>query len=191
MKNIILASASPRRAELLKLLKLEFDVIPSYIDETINEKLNTQDTVKKLAYEKAADIANRAGIKGLVIGADTVVVKNDILGKPKNFEDALEMLMKLQGHWHEVLTGIAVMNTLTRKTVIEYELTRVKMKQLSEETIRSYIRTGEPMDKAGAYGIQGLGSILIERIEGCYFNVVGLPLQKLSLVLEDFGVKVL
>lgn len=191
MKNIILASASPRRVELLKLLNLEFKVIPSKIDESINEKMSKEEIVQTLAYEKAADIAKHLNDDELVIGADTIVVKNGVLGKPNSVEHAFTMLRMLQGEWHEVLTGIAVIDSSTSKFILGYESTRVKMKKLSDEKINSYIKTGEPMDKAGAYGIQGLGSILIERIEGCYFNVVGLPLFKLSTIMEELGVKIL
>lgn len=191
MKKIVLASASPRRSELLKQINLEFKVIPSSLDEIINEELSIEDIVQTLAFEKASDIAKQLNGNYLVIGADTVVVKNEILGKPKDEEHAFTMLKTLQGEWHDVLTGIAVVDASSQKFVLGYELTHVKMKQLSDDTINSYIRTGEPMDKAGSYGIQGLGSILIERIEGCYFNVVGLPLLKLSNILEEFGVKIL
>jgi septum formation protein len=191
MKNIILASASPRRAELLRLLNLEYKVIPSYKPEAINEKLKVDEVVQTLAYEKAADIEKQLEYDALIIGADTVVVKNGILGKPKDIEHAFAMLQRLQGQWHEVFTGVAVIDSATKKFVLGYERTCVKMKQLSEEKINSYIKTGEPMDKAGSYGIQGMGSIFIERIEGCYFNVVGLPLMKLSNMMEELGVNIL
>ena len=191
MKNIVLASASPRRAELLKLINLEFIVVPSYITETIDEKLSIEEVVQSLACQKATDVAKNLKAGELVIGADTVVVKNGILGKPQNREQAFCMLQALQGEWHEVLTGLAVIDTRLQKIQLGFERTRVKMKPLSDEKIISYINTGESDDKAGAYGIQGFGSLLIERIDGCYFNVVGLPLQKLSCMMEDFGVKFL
>lgn len=191
MKEIILASASPRRVELLKQVKLDFKAVPSNFDETINEILSIKDLVQSLAYGKANDIAKKLKSDSLVIGADTVVVKDGILGKPNNEGHAYSMLKMLQGEWHEVVTGIAVIDSSSQKFVLGYELTRVKMKQLSDDIINSYIKTGEPMDKAGSYGIQGLGALLVERIEGCYFNVVGLPLLKLSNILEEFGVKIL
>jgi len=196
MKKIILASASPRRVELLKQIKLEFEVIPSNASERIDKKLKPEEIVQQLACKKAVDIAEKLnfaqkGNNTIVIGADTIVVKDGIMGKPKNEAHAFEMLKSLQGKWHEVLTGIAVVNAQDMKCVNDYERTRVKFRNLSDDIINSYIKTGEPMDKAGAYGVQGIGAVLVERIEGCYFNVVGLPIVKLANLLEDFDVKIL
>jgi septum formation protein len=191
MGEIILASASPRRSELLRQIGITFSIMPSNIDENLKEFNDANEFVQKLSYEKALNIAQKLKTDALVIGADTVVYKNGILGKPENKNKAFEMLMSLQGEWHEVITGITVIESKSMKSVIGYEKTRVKMRQMSHDTIQAYINTGEPMDKAGAYGIQGMGSVLIEKIEGCYFNVVGLPLMKLSKTLEEFGVRVL
>jgi septum formation protein len=189
MKEIILASASPRRFELLKQLGLTFGVFPSDIDENIGCCYSPEEFAQKLSYEKALSVARQ--VEGVVIGADTIVVKDGILGKPENEEHAFHMLKTLQGNWHEVITGVTVIDSLSLKSIKTYEKTRVKMRKLSDEAIESYIKTREPMDKAGAYGVQGLGSILVERIEGCYFNVVGLPLMRLSTMLESFGVFIL
>lgn len=195
MKGIILASASPRRAELLRQIGLSFDIIPSDSDETIDIELKPEEVVQQLAYMKAESIAKDLKVKNrtgrLIIGADTIVVKDRILGKPLDENDAFHMLKSLKGHWHEVLTGVSLIDSESLETVNFYEKTRVKMRSYTEGEIYSYIRTGEPMDKAGSYGIQGCGAVLVERIEGCYFNVVGLPLSRLSTYLGRFGIDVL
>ncbi|MDP4093339.1 MAG: Maf family protein [Bacillota bacterium] len=191
MKDIILASASPRRTDLLKQLGLDFRVIPSDIDETIDKTMSARELVLSLSSQKALEVANKVQPGPLVIGADTVVFKERILGKPENWDEAAEMLNMLQGDWHEVITGVTLIDTLTGKQSSEYEVTRVKMCELNHQMINAYIGTGEPFDKAGAYGIQGMGALLVEGIEGCYFNVVGLPLKRLSSMLETFGFRLL
>ena len=191
MKEIILASASPRRAELLKRAGFNFRVIPSQLEEDIKICRSAEELVRYLSYEKAMSVARRMEDDSLVIGADTVVIKNSIMGKPENEKHAFEMLKSLQNGWHEVITGISVVDSVSLSGEVDCEITRVKMRELSDETIWSYINTGEPMDKAGAYGIQGIGAMLIEKIEGCYFNVVGLPMARLCMMMEKFGVKVL
>lgn len=195
MKEIILASASPRRSELLKQLNIEFHVSPSELEEVLDESLQPEELVQKLSFQKASDVAEKMKKQNktdyLVIGADTVVVKEKVLGKPGDALQAYKMLESLQGAWHEVITGVTLVDVENRKTVSFFEKTRVKMRELNSREIHSYIKTGEPIDKAGAYGIQGMGAVLVERIEGCYFNVVGLPLTKLTLMLREFGVEVL
>lgn len=189
--EIVLASASPRRLELLKQIGVSFKVIPSQVDESIYTDVSPEELVKKLAYEKALDIAEKLVGDCLVIGADTIVVKNGILGKPKDEKQAFDMLKSLCGEWHEVITGIAVVRSGGGNAIAEMEITRVKMRDYSESTIKSYVETGEPMDKAGAYGIQGMGAVLVQKIEGCYFNVVGLPIARLCTMLKSYGVNVL
>ena len=191
MKEIVLASASPRRLELLKQIGLEFSVFPSDIDERIDIDSTPEEAVQSLSFRKAVDVAGKLQNSPLVIGADTIVFKDSILGKPENEDHAFRMLKMLQGGWHEVITGITVIDSSNGNHLSGYEKTRVKMRKLSDGMISSYIHTGEPLDKAGAYGIQGMGALLVEKIEGCYFNVVGLPLLKLSLMLEKFGVNIL
>jgi septum formation protein len=192
MKEIILASASPRRSELLKQVGIKFEVIPSNIKETIDESLKPEEYAKILSYEKALSVAKGLKSPSVVLGADTIVVKNGmIMGKPQDEEEAFGMLKSLQGDWHEVITGITLIESSGFESIREFEKTRVKMRLLSEKDIKAYIKTGEPMDKAGAYGIQGVGALLVEKIEGCYFNVVGLPLNRLGLMLEKFGVFIL
>lgn len=191
MKDIVLASASPRRSQLLKQIGLDFRVLTSDVDETIDKTISAQEAVKYLSVKKASDVSGRIAKGPLIIGADTVVVKDAILGKPRDEEEAFSMLKSLQNQWHEVITGITVIDTLTGKVISDFEKTRVKMRSLSDSMIHSYINTKEPFDKAGAYGIQGMGAILVERLEGCYFNVVGLPLTKLTMILELFEVRVM
>ena len=191
--KIILASESPRRQELLKQIGLEFDIISSDIEETVNQNQKPEKLVQQLSYLKAEDVAQKVKNESLIIAADTIVVyKNEILGKPKDEQDAYKMLKKLSGNIHEVFTGFTIINNYTNKIVSDYEKTLVKFRELSEEEIKGYIKTQEPMDKAGAYGIQKIGSLLVEEIKGDYFNVVGLPLCKLALVLKrEFNLQVL
>lgn len=193
MKKIILASASPRRKEILGMVCKDFQVIVSDTDESKidKDKLDTGIYVQELALLKAGAVAKETE-NALVIGADTVVsMDGEIFGKPKDEEEAVKMLTALSGRCHNVFTGICVMRTKDAYSVCKSVETKVYFKELTEEKIRAYVKTGEPMDKAGAYGIQGIGSILVEKIDGDYLNVVGLPLAKLAEVLEqefDFDV---
>ncbi len=191
MRKVILASASPRRSDLLRQIGIDFTVVPSNIDEDIEAGLQPGSIAQELAYDKAWNVAKDDNCGSIVIGADTIVVKDCILGKPVSEEEAYKMLKSLQGSWHEVITGVALIDSKDNKCKKGFEKTNVKMRSLSDSEILSYIKTGEPMDKAGAYGIQGIGALLVERIEGCYFNVVGLPLQKLGAMFEEFGIFVL
>ncbi|MDF2987921.1 MAG: maf [Eubacterium sp.] len=188
MDNIILASASPRRQQLLNQIGLLFTVTPSKIDEVMDQNLEPSQVAMSLASQKCIDIATQTKHNSLVIGADTIVVKdNKLLGKPKNEQEAFDMLKDLNGAWHEVVTGVCLCRTSDMKTISDFETTRVKIAKKSDEFFKSYIATGEPFDKAGAYGIQGYGSLLVEKIEGDFFNVMGLPLFKLSCMLEKIG----
>ena len=191
MKSIVLASASPRRSDLLRQIGVDFRVLPSNIEEMLPHGMHPGEAVEELALKKALSVSENLKDGSLVIGEDTIVVKDDILGKPSDEYDALRMLHILEGDMHEVLTGVAIVDLSTMEYIKGHEKTKVFMKNLTDEKIKAYIDTGEPMDKAGAYGIQGKGALLVEKIEGCYFNVVGLPLGKLSEMLEYFGVKVL
>jgi septum formation protein len=174
----------------LKAIGLEFGVLAADIDEILDPSINPEVLVQNLSYDKAFFVADKLKNNSIVIGADTVVLKNEILGKPCNKEHAFKMLKSLQGGWHEVLTGIAVIDSSDLKFKKGYEKTCVKMKPLSDNEIKAYIETGEPMDKAGGYGIQGKAAVFIERIEGDFFNVVGLPLFRLGKILENFGVSI-
>ena len=177
-ENLILASKSPRRAELLRAVGWPFDSVPADIDETRHSHEAAVDYVKRLAIEKAEAVAARLST-GLILAADTtVVVDNHVLGQPTDDDDARRMLKLLNGRWHEVLTGVALLRAGDGEgAVSDYECTRVKFSEMSDQEIDWYVATGEPRGKAGAYGIQGRASILIEEIQGDYFNIVGLPLR--------------
>ncbi|QGU94908.1 Maf-like protein [Clostridium bovifaecis] len=188
--KLILASASERRQELLKRITSDFDIIVSDFDE---EKVSFQGScgeyVTKLAKGKAENVANRIGNDAIVIGCDTIVsFKEHVLGKPRNELEAFSMLRLLSGSIHQVYSGVAVIDTKTKNVKIDYVCTDVKFSSISDEEIKSYIATGEPMDKAGAYGIQGFGGVFVEEITGDYYNVVGLPLNKLNKMLKEMGV---
>lgn len=182
--NIILASASPRRKEILENTNTKFEIIKSEIDEVILENELPSQVVMRLAFEKSIDIALKHP-DSLVIGADTVVVlNNNILGKPKDSSDAFNMIKQLSGKTHQVITGISLINLNANQKIIDYVVSNVKFKNLSEEDIKDYIQTNESLDKAGAYGIQGFGAMLVEEIQGDYFNIVGLPISRLSDLLK-------
>lgn len=190
-KKIVLASASPRRRELLQNMGLDFEIITSDGAEQVFENELPQDTVKRLSSEKALNVAKRAPYDDcIVIGADTVVaIDGKILGKPVDEGDAKRMLTLLSGRTHKVYTGVSVIETTSGERVSDYVETEVKFVNLTERQIEKYVSSGEPMDKAGAYGIQDLGAMLVEKINGDYFNVVGLPVSRLAGILrERFGV---
>lgn len=189
--RIILASNSPRRKELLSQLGVVFDIIPSEFEEQLVEGMTPAETVEHFACMKASDVAGSIEEEALVIGSDTIVYLDEIMGKPSDRQEAASMLRRLSGKQHLVLSGISVINTATGEQLTGHEVTRVRMKELSDDEIYAYIDTGEPMDKAGAYAIQGVGSLFVEGIEGDYFNVVGLPLFRLGRMLEQFGLKLI
>ena len=185
--RIVLASASLRRQELLKRLYNRFDIIISNFDEeSVKYNGSPEEYVKELSNGKALDVAQTLDDVAIVIAADTIVVHdNNILLKPKDENDAEKMLKSLSGDIHHVYSGVTVVNTYNGKIVNEAVVTEVKFSELKDEEIKRYIKTGEPMDKAGAYGIQGYGGIFVEKINGSYYNVVGLPLNKLKNMLEE------
>ena len=177
--NIVLASASPRRAELLRQIGLEFRVLPSQINEP-DIKNHPIEAVKHIAYQKAEVVADQLE-SGLVIGADTTVVANQaIIGKPASYQEAVDSLKKLSGCRHQVMTGVALIDVSQKTEMVWTETTSVFFRQLHNEEIEAYVANGEANDKAGAYGIQGEAATFVNRIEGCYFNVVGLPLASLT-----------
>jgi septum formation protein len=190
MKKLILASSSPRRAEVLRNAGIEFEVRPADIDETRHPSEPAGDYVQRLALEKARAVAEAAmGTEdSIVVGADTVVVnRGEILLKPESPADARRMLRQLSGGVHEVHTGLAVIRMPQRTERVIEEVTSVHFAQLSDAEIDAYIATGEPFDKAGAYGIQSFGGRYVTRVEGCYFNVMGMPLARLWATLKEFG----
>jgi septum formation protein len=186
--KLVLASASPRRAEILRVAGLQFSVLSSAVDETPVPGESAQDLVRRLALAKAELVAARALGPAIIIAADTVVVlEGAILGKPRTSEDARQMLEKLSGRTHSVMTGVALIRLpdVERREFIE--TTHVHFASISNGEIVKYLSSGEPFDKAGAYAIQGLAGRYIPRIEGCYFNVVGLPLSRLCKELMELG----
>src|SRR5271168_792533 len=190
--KIILASASPRRAEILRNAGIPFETHAAAVDESRHHGELRADYVRRLALAKARAAANAQPNTSdrLFIAADTVVVvAGEILGKPESPEDARRMLHLLSGAVHEVHTGLAIIRRPGAMEGVVEEITRVTFAPLSDEEIESYIATGEPFDKAGAYGIQGIGGRYVTRIEGCYFNVMGLPLARLWSLLREFGWK--
>lgn len=188
--DIVLASASPRRRELLAQMGLTFRVHAVDIDEHMDRSLPPWELVKAISREKAAACAALEGPDALIIAADTVVaLDGDVLGKPRDEKEARGMLSRLSGRKHQVFTGFTVRRG--EQVVTQSECTEVRFRTLSREEIVRYVSTGEPMDKAGAYGIQEKGALLVERLNGDYFNVMGLPVCALGLVLKDFGVNCL
>ena len=191
-KKIILASASPRRKEILNNLGLSFEVICSDAEEKVDSELPPHLIVQELAMLKGADVASK--IKdGIVISADTIVYFDKrILGKPENEVGAKKVLEMLSGNVHEVYTGVCVTDGTSGKSISDFEVTKVKFRTLTEEEIDRYIATCEPMDKAGSYGIQGKGCLFVEKIDGDYLNVVGLPAVKLAAILrEEFNLNIM
>ena len=184
--NIILASASPRRKEILENTNVKFKIMASSIEELRLEGESPCQMVMRLAFEKGIDIASRQK-SDLVISADTIVVlDNTVLGKPKDEIEARKMITSLSGRTHQVITGISLINLDNNKKIIDYVISNVKFKNLSEEDINDYIRTKESLDKAGAYGIQGYGALLVKEIQGDYFNIGGLPISRLSDLLKKY-----
>lgn len=185
--QVILASASPRRLALLQQIGIEAKVCPADFDEVSGSAVQAEDVVLANAIGKCKAVVKIKGDSLPVIAADTVVVAEGvILGKPQNEEDAIEMLKQLSGKTHKVMTGIAV--SYAGEMLAEVCETKVVFRELTDEEIKKYVATGEPLDKAGAYGIQGMGAVLVEKINGCYNNVVGLPLTRLQLILAKLGV---
>ena len=191
MKKIILASGSPRRKELLRMLIGDnFEVKISAYEEDNTLAMSPKDLVLYHSLEKGRGVANQLP-EGVVIGADTVVVfDSQVLGKPRNEDEAREMLEKISGQAVDIISGIAVIDIETKKELREFEITKIKMKRMSAEEITDYIKTGVPMDRAGAFGVQDKGAVFIEKIDGCYFNAVGLPLFKLNNLLNQLGISI-
>ena len=190
MKIIVLASASPRRKELLEKIGLKFVMEPSDIEEDTDSGLEPHELVRQISLKKAKTVgANHKN--AIIIAADTIgVIGNKILGKPHTLNKAAEMLNEISGRPHLVITGLTVLDTTTNKSVSRVVETVVFIKKLNKQEISAYMKTGEPLDKAGAYAIQGMGAIIVERIEGDFYNVMGLPLQALTEILQEFGVDV-
>jgi septum formation protein len=184
MHRMILASSSPRRKELLKFLEIPFQTVNANVDESIEQGTLPDEAVKKLAYRKASAVASGYP-ESLVIGSDTIVVlEGEILGKPSDRADAKQMLQRLSGKTHYVHTGVALIQGQQNK--VFSEKTEVTFWELTEVEIEKYLDSGEPFDKAGSYGIQGYGSLLVKHIAGDYYTVVGLPVSRLARELKTF-----
>ncbi len=189
---VVLASASPRRQELLRQVGIPFVVDPSDAPETIQPEWSVSEIAQRLAERKAFDVAARHPEADVVIGADTVVVLGEsVLGKPVDAADAKRMLAQLSGQTHQVYTGYALVAPKRSRDLSGAECTQVRFRVLEDEEIARYVVSKEPMDKAGAYAIQGLASLFVERIEGDYFNIVGLPIMQVNLALRQLGWRVI
>jgi septum formation protein len=191
MRKIILASASPRRKELLEKIGLKFEVEPSNYAEDMHSKLNPDELARAISLGKARAVASKHK-NAIVIAADTFIVfRGKIMGKPNTEAKARKMLMTLKGKSHSVITGFTIMDTEENKVLTKSVETVIHIKKLTPKEIDAYVKSKEPLDKAGAYAIQGLGSVIVERIEGDYFNVMGLPLSALAESLKEFGIHIL
>lgn len=192
-KKLILASASPRRNQLLQMLGLDFKAVKPDVDEEFHACLSVEENLFNITKSKALYVKeNNNHANCIIISADTIVLLDDnILTKPVDNNDAFCMLKSLSGNWHKVITGVYVTDADTDKETYKSKTTKVKFRILTDDEIYRYISTGEADDKAGSYGIQGLGSLFVESIEGCYYNVVGLPLVLLADMLKQFNVSIL
>ena len=191
MKRIILASSSPRRKALLEQLGLKFTVDTSVQEDGEFSSREPHEIARKISLNKAKSVAGRYP-DAIIITADTFgVIDGRIIGKPHSVKEAHVMLAELSGKSHTVITGFTILDTATGKVVTKSVETTVYMKHITKSEIEAYVRTGEPLDKAGAYAIQGLGALFVEKIDGDYFNVIGLPLFALGEVLKEFGIEVL
>lgn len=188
---IVLASASPRRKTIMEMLGArDLKILPARGEEVMQDDAGPAETVERLSRAKALEVATKCSQSDVIIAADTIVwLHGRLLGKPADREEAARMLRELSGNSHEVYTGVTIVRGDT--VTSEHEVTRVLFRTLTEEEISSYIATGEPMDKAGAYGAQGIGALFIERIDGDFFNVIGLPVCRLGEMLKKQGVKLL
>jgi septum formation protein len=191
--KLVLASASPRRQELIALLGLPVQIVPSRVEEDTPDHWSPIEIVEGLAKRKALAVKEELVEESegtlIIVGSDTIVVLDGkVMGKPKDIEEAEQMLHQLSGHVHEVYTGVTCIRLSDAKTITSHRVTKVRMRELTEGQISRYVATGESLDKAGGYGIQEIGSVLVDSIEGCYFNVVGLPLSLLADLLEQFDI---
>ena len=191
MKEVILASASPRRKELLEKIGLRFKVEPSNYEEDITSALEPHELAQKISLEKAKVVANKHQ-NVIVVAADTFIVFGDqILGKPHTEKEARKMLEAISGKSHSVITGFSIIDTSNNKTLSKSVETKIYVRKLTLAEIDAYVKSKEPLDKAGAYAIQGLGSVFVEKIDGDYYNVVGFPLSALTEALKEFDINIL
>ncbi len=187
MKKIILASKSPRRIEMLSIYLENIRIISADIEEKVNQDDEPQTTTMKIAFEKASavyDILKEQNEDGIIVSADTIVYLDYVMGKPVSYEDGFNTLKHLSGKTHKVFTGLCIWDIQSNIKIVDYEETLVTFNDLTDDDIRNYLNTKEYEDKAGSYGIQGYGELLVKKIDGCYNNVVGLPLNKLNILLK-------
>ena len=190
MKKIILASGSPRRKEIFAKLQLPFEVQTSNYVEDMGLPLSPTELAQFLSAGKAESVS-KENLDALIIAADSFVIyQNKLLGKPKTEQEAVSMLKMLSGKENDILTGVTILDGSTGEKISFHEITKVFMRDISEKEIEAYVKTGEPLDKAGAYALQGLGAIFIKRIEGDFFNAMGLPLARVAQELQKFGVNI-
>ena len=188
MRKLVLASASPRRRELLSKIGLKFDIVPSKYDEKLDSDDFTYEKIEKIALCKAQDIMDKVSKDAIIISADTVVVLDGkILGKPHSKQDAFDMISALSGKTHEVITAIAMIDMKNEKTICRSQSTKVKFRKIETAEIEYYVSTEEPYDKAGAYAAQGLAAIFVEKIDGCFNNVVGISVYEVAQMLKELG----
>ncbi|MFA6023352.1 MAG: Maf family protein [Candidatus Pacearchaeota archaeon] len=189
-QKIILATTSPRRQGLAQTMGLDFEIVPSNYEENMKLNLKPKDLVMQFAHGKALDVSKKFK-EGIVIGIDTIIVfNNKNLGKPKTKEEAFKMLKSYSGKKQYVYSGVCLIDCKTKKIIKDFEVTEVYFKKLEDNEIKNYIATGEPMDKAGGYGIQDLASIFIKKINGCYFNVMGFPIYNIYKNLRKMNVNI-
>lgn len=189
-RKIILASTSKRRFELAQQMGLEFEIIGSDYEEDMTMDLSAEDLVKTLSYGKAKDVADRVK-RDIVLGIDTFVYfDGKKIGKPKTEEKAIEILKILSGKTIQVLSGVVLIDCDFNKEIIDFEVSEVKIREISDDEIIKYVKTGEPLDKAGAFAIQGLGSVFVEKINGCYSNIIGFPIANIYKNLKKLDVDI-
>lgn len=189
-QKIILASTSPRRHGLAQQMGLDFEIVPSDYEEDMTMKLTPEKLAMTLAYGKAADVAKKRN-DGIVLGIDTFIsFKGEKLGKPHTKEKAFSLLKKFSGKKLQVYSGVALIDCKTKKEIKDYEVSEVYFRKITDDEIKKYIETGEPLDKAGAFAIQGLGSIFIKKVNGCYANIVGFPIANIYKNLTKLGVNI-
>jgi len=189
-QKIILASTSPRRHGLAQQMGLDFEIVPSDYEEDMTIKFSAKDLAMTLAYGKAQDVAKKRK-DGIVLGIDTFIsFKGEKLGKPHTKEKAFELLKKFSGEKLQVYSGVALIDCKTKKEIKDFEVSEVYFRKISDEEIRNYIKTEEPLDKAGAFAIQGLGSIFVKKVNGCYANIVGFPIANIYKNLRKLGVNI-
>lgn len=191
MKKLILASGSPRRKKLLEIFTKDFEVIPSNYEEDMTLKMPPEELAKHLSEGKAKEVADRLD-DGLVIGADTFIsFNNKVIGKPKDLNEATKILKSYSGTFHSVFTGITVIDTSTGRLISDFAETRVFFRELEDKEIENYVEENDVLDKAGAYAYQDRAAAFVEKLEGDYYTIVGLPISRLSAVLKQFGINLL